>query len=170
VKRGPTAAVAAALCVACVAYDPNGPAVPHLAGRYATSITVHYRNHLETRSDTVAATVTLPDARVRGVFGGWYVTSAGDSGTVGGTLLPDGTMQVTEFAQPPLTTLEGATFLHRLYPWCDFRQIGTGTLTGRISGDSLVIEGRPAVMCRYQGWEHLFWIGTDLDVRLVGVR
>lgn len=170
-RRGLTgAAASAALCVACVAFDPNGPAVPHLAGRYSAIITVRYQNHLETQSDTLAATVTLPDAAERGFFVGWYVTAAGDSGTIGGTLHPDGTMEVTEFAQPPLVTLQGATFLHRLYPWCDFLQIGTGTLTGRLSGDSLVIEGRASVICRYQAWDQLLGIGTDLDVRLAGAR
>jgi len=169
VKPGLTAAVAA-LCAACVANDPSGPAVPSLAGRYETSITVHYHNHLETRSDTLAATVALPDAGERGFFEGWYLTSAGDSGTVGGTLLSDGSMLVTEFAQPPLVTLQGATFLHRLYPWCDFRAVGTGTLAGRINGDSLVVEGRASLVCSYQAWGQSVGIGTDLDVRLRGVR
>ncbi|OGT96586.1 MAG: hypothetical protein A3I79_04170 [Gemmatimonadetes bacterium RIFCSPLOWO2_02_FULL_71_11] len=169
VRRALTgAAASAALCAACVAFDPV--AIPHVAGRYSTIITVGYRNWLETRSDTLAATVTLPDAEERGFFEGWYATAAGDSGTVGGRLYPDGTMEVTEFAQPPLVTLQGATFLHRLYPWCDFRQVGTGTLTGRLSGDSLVIEGRASVICRYQTWGQLHGIDTDLDVRLAGAR
>jgi hypothetical protein len=153
-----------------VAFDPNGPAVPHLAGRYTTSITVQYHNQIETRSDTLAATMILPDAEARGVFEGYYLTAAGDSGMIGGTLLPDGTMRVTDFAQPPLLTLQGATFLHRLYPWCDFNQLGTGTLMGRVFGDSLVVTGRASVVCGYQLWERETGIGTDLDVRIAGAR
>jgi len=166
------ATASAALCVACVAFDPNGPAVPHLAGSYSTIITVQYRSqhHLENLWDTLAATVTLPDAAERGFFVGWYVTAARDSGTIAGRLRPDGTMEVTEFAQPPILTLQGATFLHRLYPWCDFMQLGTGSPTGRLSGDSLVIEGRASLFCRYQAWDRLLLLGTDLDVRLAGVR
>ncbi len=164
------AAAPAVLCVACVAFDPNGPAVPHLAGRYSAIITVQYHNYLETRSDTIAATVTLLNAEARGEFAGWYATADGDSGIVGGTLQPDGSMMVTAFAQPPLETLTGATFLHRLYPWCDFLQTGTGTLPGQLSGDSLVITGGAEVACRYQAWLHLFWIGTFLDVRIAGAR
>lgn len=162
----------AALCVACVAFDTNGPAVPHLAGRYSTIISVQYRSqqYLENLWDTLAATVTLPDAGERGFFAGWYVTAAGDSGTFAGRLRPDGTMEVTEFAQPPILTLQGATFLHRLYPWCDFNLVGTGSPTGRLSGDSLVIEGRASLFCRYQVWDRLLLLGTDLDVRLAGVR
>lgn len=179
-RRGLAGAAARAslclACAACVAFDPNSPAVPHLAGRYATLITVRYqdqssnRNHLETLSDTLAATVTLPDAAEHGFFEGSYVTVAGDVGTISGTLHSDGTMEIREFAQPPILTLQGATFLHRLYPWCDFLDIGTGTLLGQLSGDSLVIEGRASLLCRYQVWEQTLRVGTDLDVRLVGAR
>ncbi len=164
-------AASAALCAECVAFEPDRPAVPQLAGRYATIITVQYHNDVEVRSDTIAAIVTLPDAGAHGAFEGSYATADGGSGTVGGTLQPDGTMLVTEFAQPPLVTLQGATFLHRLYPWCDFvRRVGTGTLTGRLSGDSLVIEGRASLVCTYQDWEQAIGIGTDLDVRIAGSR
>jgi hypothetical protein len=164
------AAVSALLCTTCVAFDPNGPAVPHLAGRYASIISVHYHNDLEGWWDTVVATVVLPDAGGRGAFTGSYATADGDAGTVGGILQPDGTMEVTEFAQPPLVTLQGATFLHRLYPWCDFEHVGTGTLTGSLSGDSLVIEGRASLLCSYQAWGQVIGVGTDLDVRLAGAR
>lgn len=166
------AAASAALCAACVAFDPNAPPVPHLAGRYSTIITVRYQSQysLENRWDTLAATVTLHDAADYGLFGGWYVTVAGDSGTIGGRLHLDGTMEVTAFAQPPIVTLQGATFLHRLYPWCDFDQVGTGTLTGQLSGDSLVIEGKASLFCRYQIWDQGLVFGTDLYVRLAGAR
>lgn len=164
-------AILALLCGACVAFDPNQPAAPPLAGHYSAIISIHYHNHLESRHDSVAATVLLPDAeRYRRHFAGTWVTAAGDSGVIGGMLVWDGTMQVTDFAQPPLVTLQGATFLHRLYPWCDFNQIGTGTLEGRVFGDSLVVTGRASVVCGYQLWERLVGIGTDLDVRLAGSR
>lgn len=135
-------------------------------------ITVQYHSQyfLENRWDTLAATITLADAAEYGLFGGSYVTAAGDSGTIGGRLHSDGTMEVTSFAQPPIVTLQGATFLHRLYPWCDFDQVGTGTLTGRLNGDSLVIEGKASLLCRYELWNQALLFGTDLDVRLAGAR
>jgi hypothetical protein len=169
-------AAGAALCWACVAFDPNSPAVPHLAGRYATLITIRYQDqspnqqHLETRFDSLAATVVLPDAEEHGFFEGSYRTDAGDVGTISGTLHPDGTMLIREFGQPPILTLQGATFLHRLYPWCDFLAVGTGTLLGQLSGDSLVIEGRASLLCRYQLWDQTIRVGADLDVRLAGAR
>lgn len=180
-RRGLAGRVAcAALCVAwvgCVAFDPYQPAVPHLAGQYASQISVRYRdqsgsqNHLEVRFDTLAATVTLPDAGAHGFFQGSYVTAAGDVGVVGGTLHPNGTMDIDEFGQPPILTLQGATFLHRLYPWCDFKnRVGTGTLVGQLSGDSLVIEGRASLPCRYQVWDQTVSVGVDLDFRLAGAR
>lgn len=156
---------------ACVAFDPEQPAAPPLAGRYSAIISIHYHNHLESRFDSLAATVTLPDAARNRLFAGSWVTAQGDSGVIGGTLLWDGTMQVTDFGQPPLVTLQGVTFLHRLYPWCDFiYSIGTGPLEGRVFDDSLVVTGRISMACSYQAWERATDIGTDVDVRLAGAR
>ena len=169
------AAVCAA-CVACFALDPNSPAVPALAGRYASLITVRYSdqsangNHLEIRFDTLAATITLPDAQEHGFFEGSYVTADGDVGTISGTLRPDGSMEIDEFGQPPILTMQGATFLQRLYPWCDFGDVGTGTLPGQLTGDSLVIVARASLYCRYVIWDQVTTLGTDLDVRIAGAR
>jgi len=169
-------AVGIALCAACeafaacVAFDPNGPAVPGLAGRYEAVISIHYHSEFEHWWDTVTATVSLPDAKPHRLFSGSYVTAQGETGVVAGELRPDGTMLVTKFGQPALTTLEGATFLHRLYPWCDFRTIGTGDLAGEIRGDTLVIAGGASVFCQYFIWTGFHDIRADLDVRLVGVR
>ena len=169
-RRRLVVALAVALCGACVAFDPNEPVGRPVAGRYASVITIHYQTEFEHWWDTLTATVTLGEARPHGRFAGSYLTAAGDAGVVGGSLQPGGTIMVTEFSQPPLTTLQGATFLHRLYPWCDFRTIGTGALPGRISGDTLVIEGRGSVVCRYQAWGRDIGIGANLDFLLVGVR
>lgn len=161
---------AALLCTGCLALDPNKPPLPRLAGRYVTTISVRYRSHLEARYDTLAAVVTLSDAKARGPFVGAYVTALGDSGVIAGNFFAHGAVEMTTFAEPFLPTLQGATFLHRLYPWCDFLQIGTGTLYGMLQGDSLVIEGRASVSCNYQAWGRVIGVGTDLDVRLAGER
>jgi hypothetical protein len=60
--------------------------------------------------------------------------------------------------------------LRQLYPWCDFPRLGTGPLSGLLNGDSLLLDGRGSLPCFYHLNGTPVEIGTELHVRIVGVR
>ena len=154
---------------ACVAYDTAGPTVPSIDGTYATVIAVSYANHIELRSDTLLAWLTLRDVHYRGHFEGTYRTAFGDTGRFAGVERPDSTLVVDVFGAPP-KPIAYITGLRQLYPWCDFPRLGTGPLPGRLRGDSLLVEGQGSVPCFYQLYGTPVEIGTELRLRIVGIR
>jgi hypothetical protein len=160
-----------------VAYDTSGAEVPAIDGTYATTIAVSYANYIELRSDTLLASIRLRDLNYRGTFDGTYRTAFGDSGRVAGVERPERTLVVAEFGAPPptpaLAPLKPIAYvmgLRRLYPWCDFPRLGTGPLSGRLSGDSLLLDGQGSLPCFYQLYGTPVEIGTELRLRIVGVR
>jgi hypothetical protein len=166
-----------AASLACVAYDTAGSEVPAIDGTYMTTIAVSYANYIELRSDTLLASMTLRDLNYRGTFDGRYGTAFGDSGRVGGVERPERTLVVTEFGAPPpapaLAPLKPIAYvmgLRQLYPWCDFPRLGTGPLSGLLNGDSLLLNGRGSLPCFYHLNGTPVEIGTELHVRIVGVR
>jgi len=158
-----------ALLSACVAYDTAGPPVPSIDGTYAAVITVSYANLIELRSDTLLASITLRDTHYRGRFDGTYRTGFGDSGRFAGVERPESTLVVDVFGAPP-KPIAYVTGLRQLYPWCDFPRLGTGPLSGRLRGDSLLVDGQGSVPCFYQLYGAPVEIGTELRVHIVAVR
>jgi hypothetical protein len=157
-----------AATLSCVAYDPAGPPVPSIDGTYATVIAIDYSNHLETRTDMLVASIILRDTHYRGQFDGTYRISD-DSGRFAGVLRPESALVVTDFGAPP-KPIAYVGALRRLYPWCDFPRLGTGPLPGRLRGDSLLVDGSASVPCFYHLFGQIFEIGTELRLRIIGVR
>jgi len=153
---------------ACVAYDTAGPPVPSINGTYTSTIAVSLANDLELRSDTLLAWITLRDVHYRGHFEGTYRTALGDSGRFAGVERPESTVVVDVFGAPP-KPIAYVLGLRVLYPWCDFPLLGTGPLTGRLRGDSLLLDGQGSLPCRYQG-AGPFVLKTELALSVVGVR
>jgi hypothetical protein len=151
-----------------VSYDPAGPAVPSIDGTYATIIAIDYSNYLETRTDTLGASVRLRDTHYRGQFDGSY-RIADDSGSFGGVLRPEGTLVVTDFGAPP-KPIAYVGALRQLYSWCDFPSLGTGPLPGQLQADSLRVDGSGSVPCYYHLFGEIVGIGTELRLHITGVR
>lgn len=154
---------------ACVAYDTAGPAVPSIDGTYVTTIALSFANDLELRSDTLFASITLRDVHYRGHFEGTYRTALGDSGRFAGVERPESTLVVDVFGAPP-KPIAYVLALRALYPWCDFTRLGTGPLSGRLAGDSLLVDGQGSLPCHYDLGGGPFELRTDLRLRLVGIR
>ena len=165
---GPAHVIAVAATLSCVSYDPAGPAVPSIDGTYATTIVIDYSNYLETRTDTLAGSIMLRNTHYRGQFDGAY-RIADDSGSVAGVLRPEGTLVVTDFGAPPKPIADVGA-LRQLYPWCDFPRLGTGPLPGQLLADSLLVDGSASVPCFYHLFGQIVEIGTDLRLRIIGVR
>lgn len=165
---GRACAAAFAATVSCVSYDAVGPGVPAIDGTYATTIAVEYSNSFEYRTDTLVGSITLWTSHYRGHFDGFYSIS-GDSGSFAGVLRPEGVLTVTDWgALPKPIAYVGA--LRRLYPWCDFPLLGSGTLPGELHGDTLVADGTASVPCSYWLFGQISDIGTQLSLHIVGVR
>lgn len=154
---------------ACVAYDTAGPAVPSIDGTYTTRIAVSFANGLELRSDTLQAWITLRDVHYRGHFEGTYRTAFGDTGRFAGVERPESTLVVDVFGAPP-KPIAYIVALRVLYSWCDFPRLGTGPLSGRLRGDSLLVDGQGSLPCRYHVGGDPFELKTELALRIVGVR
>ena len=167
--RGTFRALPVAAAAACVAYDTAGPAVPSIDGTFATTIALSYANHLELRSDTLTAWITLRDIDYRGRFEGTYRTALGDSGLVAGAERPESTLVVNVFGAPP-KPIAYVMAVRQLYPWCDFPRLGTGPLLGRLRGDSLLLDGEGSLPCFYQFAGTPVEIGTTLRLHIVGIR
>jgi len=165
---GRAGVLAFAATLSCVSYDPAGPTVPSIDGTYATTIAIDYRNYIETRADTLVASIVLRDTHYRGHFDGAY-RIAEDSGSFAGVMRPEGTLVVTDFGAPPQPIIHVGA-LRRLYSWCDFPRLGMGPLPGELRGDSLLIDGSVSVPCFYQVFGPIVEIGTELRLHLVGVR
>jgi hypothetical protein len=161
-------ALAIAATASCVSYDPVGPPVPSIEGTYGTTITVQYSNYLETLTDTLAGSVTVWNSNYRGHFHGYY-SIRGDSGSFGGALRPEGTMTVTDWGAPPKPIADVGA-LRRLYPWCDFSQLGTGPLPGSLRADTLTADGAGSLPCYYHLFGQVVDIGAQLQIHIVGVR
>lgn len=162
-------ALPVAAAAACVAYDTAGPAVPSIDGTFATTIAISYANHIELRSDTLSAWITLRDIHYRGRFEGTYRTELGDSGLVAGAQRQDSALNVNVFGAPP-KPIAYVMAMRQLYPWCDFPRLGTGPLLGHLRGDSLLLDGQGSLPCFYQLEGLSVPIGTGLHLRIVGVR
>lgn len=155
--------------VACVAYDTAGPPVPNINGTYTTKIAVRLANDLELRSDTLLAWITVQDLHYRGHFAGTYRTALGDSGLIAGVERPESTVVVDVFGAPPKPIAQ-VIALRVLYSWCDFPRLGTGALSGQLSGDSLILDGQGSLPCRYDLSGPAFELRTELQLRIVGIR
>lgn len=167
-RAGPALVLTLAATLSCVAYDSAGPPVPSIDGTYAAVIAIDYGNYLETRADTLAASIVLRDTHYRGHFDGAYHI-ADDSGSFAGVLRPESTLVVTDFGAPP-RPIAYVGALRRLYPWCDFARLGTGPLPGQLRGDSLLVDGNATVPCFYHLFGQIPEIGTGLHLRIIGVR
>lgn len=168
--RARVVALAGALTAAgCVAYDTAGPPVPSIDGTYSIVIAVGYSNYIELLDDTLLASFTLRATGYRGRFEGTYRTALGDSGLVGGRERPESTLVVDVFGAPP-KPIAYVIGLRQLFPWCDFARLGPGLLSGRLRGDSLLIDGQASVPCFYQLEGQAPAVGTELVLHIVGVR
>lgn len=167
-RAGPALVLTLAAMLSCVAYDSAGPPVPNIDGTYATAIAIDYSNFFETRTDTLVASIILRDTHYRGHFDGAYHI-ADDSGSFAGVLRPEGTLVVTDFGAPP-KPIAYVGALRRLYSWCDFPRLGTGPLLGQLRGDTLLIDGTATVPCFYHLFGQIPEIGTELRLRIIGVR
>jgi len=161
-------ALALATGVACVAYDPAGPAVPSLDGSWSATLAVGFDNQAEIRSDTIHAELSLRDTHYRGRFAGSYQIGA-ETGPFGGVIRPESTLVVDEFGAPPKPIAAVDTLRH-LYPWCDFTLLGTGGLAGRLDSDTLKADGPATLPCFYSQYGREVEIPTTLTLRVRAVR
>jgi len=153
---------------ACVAYDTAGPQVPALDGIWQARFAIAFENQIEVRADTLRGAMTLQDTHYRGRFAGNYRIGA-DIGAFGGVIRPESTLIVDEFGAPP-KPIAAVDTLRQLYRWCDFTRLGSGGLGGRLSGDTLSVDGLATLPCFYALHDHEVEIGTSLTIHIRAVR
>jgi len=164
------AALAALLLAAgCTSFDPSGQPVPDIAGTYAATISLTLRNEFETRTDTLAARLTLRGLGYRGLFTGTYAIPPGDSGTVAGTESFDGTFIIATFGPPP-KPIAAVQSIRALYPWCDWALLGLPPIRGALAGDTVRATVGPSVPCSYQVNGGTVTVNTTVVFSLAGVR
>jgi hypothetical protein len=137
-------------------------------GIWQVRVAIAFDNQIEVRSDTLRGELTLRDTHYRGRFTGSYRFGA-DIGAFGGVIRPESTLIVNEFGGAPMPIAAVDTLL-RLYRWCDFTRLGTGGLPGRLSGDTLRIDGFAMLPCVYALHDRQVDIGTTLAIHILATR
>lgn len=170
-RRWPEAVAALAgllTAAGCVSFDPSGQPVPDITGTYTATIGLTLSNEFETRTDTLAATLTLRGLGFRGLFTGTYAIPPGDSGTIAGTESLDGTFIIATFGPPP-KPIAAVQSIRARYPWCDWALLGLPPIRGVLQGDMLRASVGPAVPCAYQVNGSIVTVHTDVTFWLTGV-
>ena len=159
----------AAICAACVSYDPTGPHAEAINGTFDAKLVTILQNAVETRQDTSAVTLTLRDSLYRGRFTGFYRFSDGDSGLVDGTLLPGGRIEVSRFGYwPPLRYVP---HLSSLYPSCTFPDLGpVYVVNGQVRGDTLTLDVNTSLPCSENVSGQPVELETMFEFQLYGLR